>query len=128
MKEKPRSKKVKLRISGKEHAITISREALLLLDVPSHICILKSSDGKSLAVKPCHAGFSMSFAIKPKENWTKDTHLRFYSFEFVNDFLLSNGYGREASCVMTGEYDQENNAVCFYFSEEEKKLAVEKAC
>ncbi|MBR3245124.1 MAG: hypothetical protein IKF90_20935 [Parasporobacterium sp.] len=104
---------LQLTLNGKQHSITITKDVILLLGIPSHIVFMKGLDGKSIAVRPCEPEEILSLEVPEQSTWTKNTHFRFYSKIFVHELLQNNGYGIEESCKMSGVYGEKWNVVYF---------------
>ncbi|MBR3243011.1 MAG: hypothetical protein IKF90_09970 [Parasporobacterium sp.] len=103
----------RITLNGKLHSITISKDVVRLLGLPSHVCIMRNLDGRSLAVRPCDEKEYLSLEVPEFESWKRNKHLRIYSTEFVREFLVHNGCDESETLTMPGEYDPKNNAVIF---------------
>lgn len=119
--EETTEKQFSMTLSGGEEVISLGRDVVRGLNVPSFIKILVSEDYDEIVFTPCAEKEHMSFKV-PEKVFTQHSGMRMYSKAFVHDVLVRNGFDKTKTYNFKGRYlNEQKNAIVFPLTIEEKE-------
>jgi len=107
-----------LSFQGKHNSISVGKDVVRVLGVPSYVCIRISEKKDSIAIMPCEPADFMSFRVPDKLLSDHHCVFRIHSKEFVHGILARQGIDLDNSFVVTGNLCQKNNVVMFHLNNE----------
>lgn len=99
---------------GKRNMINIGVDVIRLLGEPTHICILRNFENKSVAVVPCEADDVMSFRVPERFLTDRNSKFTVHSKQFTQEVMEDCGLDTDRTYVFPGEYIPKNNMVVFF--------------
>lgn len=107
-----------LSFQGKHNRISVGKDVVRALGVPSYVCIRISETKDSIAMMPCEPADFMSFRVPDKLLSDHHCVFRIHSKEFVHGILVRQGINLDDTLVVTGSLCQKNNVVTFHLKKE----------
>ncbi len=98
---------------GKRNTINIGVDVIRLLGEPTHICILRNFENKSVAITSCEAEALMSFRVPDKFLTDRNSKFTVHSKQFTQEVMGDCGLDTDKTYVFPGEYVPKNNMVVF---------------
>ena len=109
-------------ISGKKGYLTIGKDVVKKLNMPTHASILINKSKTAIAVIPCHEREILSFKVP--DGLMDDHHKSFtrYSKEFVEDVLQTNSLDKNKTYHIAGTFDEKFEIAVFPITFSSKSL------
>ncbi len=111
-----------LSFQGKRNSISVGKDVVRALGVPSYVCIRISEKKDSIAIIPCEPADFMSFRVPDKLLSDHHCVFRIHSKEFVHGILASQGIDIDDTFVVAGSFYQKSNAVTFHLNDEKSDI------
>lgn len=98
---------------GPQCGIRISRSVVSALGWPQCICFLKSENKQTMAIGPCPPGQPLAMAVPKEMRTNRERKMRIYCKQFTDELFRANGMDPTQNYAITGEYNENLNAVVF---------------
>lgn len=100
-------------IFGRKNAISIGKDVILLLGIPTHIRIRVNEEVDSLVIEPTEEKEVMSFKVPDRFLIDRHCNFRIHSQQFVRSVMIKNGMDLSESYSIVGRYIRSSNAAIF---------------
>lgn len=104
-------------LSGKTGCLTIGKEVVKRLNMPTYASILVNKAKTAIAVIPCHEREILSFKVPEGVMDDHDKRFRIYSKEFVEDMLRTNSLDKNKTYHIAGTFYEKSEMAIFPITE-----------
>lgn len=111
--ETKRKASPRISIFGRKNAISIGKDVILLLGIPTHIRIRVNEEVDSLVIEPTEEKEVMSFKVPDRFLIDRHCNFRIHSQQFVRSVMIKNGMDLSESYSIVGRYIRSSNAAIF---------------
>ena len=111
--ETKRKASPRISILGRKNAISIGKDVILLLGIPTHIRIRVNEEVDSLVIEPTEEKEVMSFKVPDRFLIDRHCNFRIHSQQFVRSVMIKNGMDLSESYSIVGRYIRSSNAAIF---------------
>lgn len=111
--ETKRKASPRISIFGRKNAISIGKDVILLLGIPTHIRIRVNEEVDSLVIEPTEEKEVMSFKVPDRFLIDRHCNFRIHNQQFVRSVMIKNGMDLSESYSIVGRYIRSSNAAIF---------------
>lgn len=108
--ETKRKASPRISIFGRKNAISIGKDVILLLGIPTHIRIRVNEEVDSLVIEPTEEKEVMSFKVPDRFLIDRHCNFRIHSQQFVRSVMIKNGMDLSESYSIVERYIRSSNA------------------